>query len=143
MSKRFIAKSPWILHLHGGGCNGCDIEILSLFTPRYDVERLGCLLKNNPRHADVILVTGPITKQVKDMLKMVYEQVLDPKVVVAVGTCAMGGGVFVEERFGNYAIEGSADKVVPVDVYIPGCPPRPETIMYGIRVALEKLSGKD
>ncbi|RLF10287.1 MAG: NADH-quinone oxidoreductase subunit B [Thermoprotei archaeon] len=130
-------KSPWILHFNSGGCNGCDIEVLAVLTPRFDVERFGILLKGSPRHADVIVVTGPITRQVAARLKRIYEQVPDPKFVVAVGTCTLSGGVFQD----CYNVLKGVDKVVPVDAYVPGCPPRPDAIIYGIAKLLGKLKG--
>jgi NADH-quinone oxidoreductase B subunit len=121
-------KSPWILHFNSGACNGCDIEVVALLTPRYDVERLGILLEPSPRHADVLLVTGVVTRQVLDRLKRIYEQMPNPKSVVAIGACACSGGVFE----GNYNVIGGVDKIIPVDVYIPGCAPKPEAIIDGI-----------
>ncbi len=128
-------KSPWVMHFPCGGCNGCDIEVVAALTPLYDAERFGVLLKGTPRHADILLVTGVVTMQIKDRLKRVYEQVPDPKVVVAVGDCAISGCVFD----GSYAVAGPVDKVIPVDVYIAGCPPKPEAILAGVVKALEKL----
>ena len=97
-------------------------------TPRYDVERFGILLEPSPRHADVLLATGPVTRQCADRLKRIYEQMPEPKFVVAIGACGCSGGVFE----GNYNVLGGVDKVIPVDVYIPGCPPKPEAIIDGI-----------
>jgi len=130
-------RSPWVLHFNSGGCNGCDIEILDLLTPRYDVERLGILKEASPRHADILLVTGPVTRQSRDRLRRIYEQMPEPKWVVAVGTCATSGGVFR----GSYNMLGGVDQVVPVDVYIPGCPPRPEVIIKGLTRLLEEIEG--
>ncbi|MEA2090628.1 MAG: NADH-quinone oxidoreductase subunit B family protein [Thermoproteota archaeon] len=121
-------RSPWILHFNSGACNGCDIEVVALLTPRYDIERFGILLEPSPRHADVLLVTGPVTRQCADRLKRIYEQMPEPKFVVAIGACACSGGVFE----GNYSVLGGVDKIIPVDVYIPGCPPKPEAIIDGI-----------
>jgi len=135
-------KSPWIMHVHCGGCNGCDIEVAAALTPRFDVERFGFLLKNNPRFADILVVTGPVPKHITPMLLRIFNQTPDPKIVVAVGTCAIFGNVFVEEGYENYALVGSVDKVVPVDAYVPGCPPKPEAIIYGLSVALKKLAEK-
>ena len=128
-------KSPWVMHFPCGGCNGCDIEVVAALTPLYDAERFGVLLKGTPRHADVLLVTGIVTLQVRDRLKRVYEQVPEPKAVVAVGSCAVSGDVFD----GSYAMAGPVDKVIPVDVYVPGCPPKPEAILAGVVKALEKF----
>lgn len=122
------ARSPWVLHYNSGSCNGCDIEILDLFTPRYDVERLGILKEASPRHADVLLCTGPVTQQSRDRLRRIYEQVPEPKWVVAAGACACSGGIFT----GSYNILGGVDQVVPVSLYVPGCPIRPEAIIDAI-----------
>ena len=128
-------KSPWILHLNSGGCNACDIEIVAALTPRFDLERFGVLLKATPRHADVIICTGPVTRQIKDRFLRIYEQVPDPKFVVAVGACAMSGCVYR----GAYNVMGGIDQVIPVDAYIPGCPARPDAIMDGVVKLLGKL----
>jgi NADH-quinone oxidoreductase B subunit len=121
-------KSPWILHLNSGACNACDIEVVAALTPRFDVERLGVLLKATPRHADVIVATGPATRQIKDRLIRIYEQTPDPKFVIAVGACAMSGCVYR----GAYNILGGIDQVLPVNVYVPGCPVRPDAVLEGV-----------
>lgn len=128
-------KSPWILHFNTGGCNGCDIEILSLLTPYYDVERFGILKESTPRHADILICTGPVTRQVKTRLQRIYNQMPAPKWVLAVGSCSCSGGVFS----GSYNILGGIDKVLPVDMYITGCPCRPEAIIDGIIKLLEEV----
>jgi len=128
-------KSPWILHLNSGACNACDIEIVAALTPRFDVERFGVLLKATPRHADVIIATGPATRQIKDRLIRIYEQTPEPKFVIAVGACAMSGCVYR----GAYNILGGIDQVLPVDVYVPGCPARPDAIVEGVVKLLGKL----
>ncbi|RLF10526.1 MAG: NADH-quinone oxidoreductase subunit B [Thermoprotei archaeon] len=130
-------KSPWILHFNSGGCNGCDIEVLAVLTPRFDVERFGILLKGPPRHADVIVVTGPVTRQAAARLKRIYEQVPDPKFVLAVGACTLSGGAFQD----CYNVLKGVDKVVPVVVYVPGCPPRPDAIIHGVAQLLAKIKG--
>ncbi|RLG61658.1 NADH-quinone oxidoreductase subunit B [archaeon] len=122
------ASSPWILHFNTGGCNGCDIEVLAALTPRYDVERFGILAVGSPRHADVLVVTGPVTRQARSRLIRIYEQMPEPKFVVAVGSCAISGGIFK----GSYNVLGGVGEVLPVDVYVPGCPPKPEAIINGI-----------
>jgi len=128
-------KSPWILHLNSGACNACDIEIVAALTPRFDVERFGVLLKATPRHADVIISTGPVTRQIKDRIIRIYEQTPDPKFVIAVGACAMSGCVYR----GAYNICGGLDQVIPVNVYVPGCPARPDAILEGVVKLLGKL----
>jgi len=130
-------KSPWLLHFNTGACNGCDIEVVALLTPRYDVERFGVQLEPSPRHADVLVVTGVVTKQCKPRLEMIYQQMPSPKFVIAVGACACSGGIFQ----GCYGVSGRLDEIIPVDVYIPGCPPKPEAILQGVAKLLEKLKG--
>jgi NADH-quinone oxidoreductase B subunit len=128
-------NSPWILHYNSGSCNGCDIEIVSAITPRYDIERFGIKLQGSPRHADVLVCTGPVTRQSRERLRRIYEQMPEPKFVVAVGSCATSGGTFQ----GCYNCEGGIDQVIPVNAYIPGCPPRPEAIIDGIVKLLQSL----
>lgn len=128
-------RSPWLLHFNTGACNGCDIEVVALLTPRYDVERFGVLLQPSPRHADVLIVTGVVTKQCAPRLKTIYEQMPSPKFVVAIGACACSGGVFKD----CYGVYKRLDEVIPVDVYVPGCPPKPEAILQGVVKLLEKL----
>lgn len=130
-----LANSPWLVHYNSGSCNGCDIEILATLTPRYDLERLGIKLQGSPRHADVLVCTGPVTRQSRDRLRRIYEQIPEPKFVVAVGTCSISGGVFR----GCYNILGGIDEAIPVDAYIPGCPPRPEAIINGVALLLKQL----
>ena len=120
-------KSPWLLHFNSGACNGCDIEVVDALTPRYDLERFGVLLKSTPRHADVLVVSGPVTRQQVKRLKRIYDQMPEPKFVMAVGACACSGGVFD----GCYSVVSGVDKVLPVSIYIPGCPARPEAILDG------------
>lgn len=131
-------KSPWILHYNTGSCNGCDIELLAVLTPRYDVERFGMLNKGNPKQADILLITGPVTKRCRERLLNLYLQVPEPKVVVAVGTCSCGGGVFRH----MYNVENGVDRVIPVDVYVPGCAARPQQIIDGVVKALQILGEK-
>ncbi|MBA5942186.1 MAG: NADH-quinone oxidoreductase subunit B family protein [Methanophagales archaeon] len=128
-------KSPWVLHLNTGGCNGCDIEVLAALMPRSDVERFGILLQGSPRHADLIVCQGPITKQMRDRVVRIYEQVPEPKFVMAIGSCACTAGVFQ----GCYNVLGGIDKAIPVDVYVPGCPPNPAAIVDGVMKLLTKL----
>jgi NADH-quinone oxidoreductase B subunit len=128
-------RSPWVLHLNSGACNACDIEILAALTPRFDVERFGILLKATPRHADVIIASGPVTRQMRDRIIRIYEQVPDPKFVIAVGACAMSGCVYR----GAYNSLGGIDQVLPVNMYVPGCPARPDAIIDGVVKLLGKL----
>jgi NADH-quinone oxidoreductase B subunit len=130
-------KSPWVLHFNSGACNGCDIEVVALLTPRYDVERFGIKLVPSPRHADVLLTTGVVTRQCAERLKRIYEQMPAPKFVVAIGACACSGGVFK----GNYTVMGGVDKIIPVNAYIPGCPPKPEAIIDGVVKLLNSVKG--
>lgn len=134
-----MRASPWILHFDTGSCNGCDIEIVASLTPRYDIERFGAVNKGNPKHADVLLVTGPVTKRVRSRLLTLYSQMAEPKLVVAVGDCASTGSPFT----GAYNVEGGVDKVIPVDVYVPGCAARPEAIIDGLVMALAKWRGRE
>ncbi|MDD4891899.1 MAG: NADH-quinone oxidoreductase subunit B family protein [Phycisphaerae bacterium] len=130
-------KSPWVLHFNTGACNACDIEIIAALAPRFDIERFGVVLKGTPRHADVLLCSGPVTRQIKDRLRRIYEQMPDPKFVVAVGTCACSGGVFK----GCYNVTAGIDTVIPVSAYIPGCPASPAAIVDGcvkLLMSLEK-----
>jgi len=128
-------NSPWAIHFNSGSCNGCDIEILATLTPRYDMERFGLKLQGRPRHADVLICTGPVTRQARERLIRIYEQMPEPKFVIAVGACALSGGVFQ----GCYNIMGGIDEVLPVDAYVPGCPPRPEAIIDGVVKLLTSL----
>lgn len=121
-------KSPWIIHFNTGACNACDIEIVAALTPRYDIERFGMLLKGTPRHADVLVCSGAVSRQIKDRLVRIYEQMPEPKFVLAVGTCACSGGVFQ----GCYNMMEGVNNVIPVSAYIPGCPASPEAIMDGV-----------
>ena len=135
MSLNTIKRALWAYHINTGSCNGCDIEILAVLTPRYDVERFGIRLVGSPRHADVLLVPGPVARQMAPRLKRVYEQTPDPKVVIVVGSCGLEGGVFYE----SYNLVGPVDQIIPVDVYVPGCPPRPEAIIEAVAKAWVKL----
>ncbi len=128
-------NSPYALHFNSGSCNGCDIEILATLTPRYDIERFGVKVKASPRHADVLLCTGPVTLQARDRLVRVYEQMPEPKFVVVIGSCGTSGGIFQD----CYNVVGGVDQVLPVNAYIPGCPPRPDAIIDGLVKLLGSL----
>ena len=134
----FFSRSPWILHYDGSSCNGCDIEVLACLTPIYDVERFGVLNTGNPKHADILLVTGSVNERNIDIIQNLYRQMPEPKVVVAVGACACSGGIFARA----YNIQGGIDKVVPVDVYVPGCAARPESIIDGVVQGIAALEAK-
>jgi ech hydrogenase subunit C len=133
-----FSKSPWIIHYDASSCNGCDIEVLACLTPIFDVERLGVVNTGNPKHADIFLVTGAVNEQSREVIRNIYNQMPEPKVVVAVGTCAASGGIFRE----CYNISGGVDSVIPVDVYVPGCAARPEAIVDGVVQALGVLEQK-
>ncbi len=121
-------RSPWLIHFNAGACNACDIEVVAALTPRFDVERFGALLKGSPRHADVMVVSGSVPRKIRNRLKRIYDQMPAPKFVVAVGSCAISGGVFQN----CYNSMDGIDKFIPVNAYIPGCPPKPEAILDGV-----------
>ncbi|AHL21758.1 NADH-quinone oxidoreductase subunit B family protein [Thermococcus nautili] len=149
-------KSVWVYHVDAGSCNGCDIEVLDVLSPYYDLERLGIKVIPNPRHADALFITGPLTRQTRVMLKKAYEAMPPkPRIVVAIGTCASSGGIF----YNSYALyntspqrgrdrlrSGGPEMIVPIDMYIPGCPPSPEEILYGVAQLLgikeKKMKGE-
>lgn len=133
-----LKRSPWIIHYDATSCNGCDIEVIACLTPMYDVERFGIVNTGNPKHADIFLVTGSVNERNSRVVRNIYEQMPDPKVVVAVGICATSGCVFRD----CYNVLGGVDKVIPVDVYVPGCAARPESIIDGIVKALDVLEEK-
>lgn len=128
-------KSPWLIHFNAGACNGCDIEVVDALTPRFDVERGGVRKQGSPRHADVLVCTGAVTLQTRERLQQIYEQMPSPKFVVAIGACACTGGVFHD----CYSVAGGIDKVIPVDVYVPGCAVRPEAIIDAVTKLLNSL----
>lgn len=126
-------KSPWIIHFNAGACNGCDIETIDALTPRFDLERIGITKQGSPRHADVIVCTGAVTLQTKERLIQIYDQMSEPKFVIAIGACACTGGIFE----GCYSVIGGIDSVIPVDMYLPGCSVRPETILNAVDKLLQ------
>jgi Ni,Fe-hydrogenase III small subunit/Pyruvate/2-oxoacid:ferredoxin oxidoreductase delta subunit len=128
-----LGRSLHVRQVDAGSCNGCELEIAATTNPFYDLERFGIHLVASPRHADVLLVTGPVTRNMEIALRRTYEAAPEPRVVVAVGACGCSGGIFGE---GTYAAIGGVDRVLPVDVYIPGCPPRPQAILNGLLVAM-------
>lgn len=131
-------KSPWIYHLNTGSCNGCDIELVALLGPRYDVERFGVKLTGTPRHADIVIVTGPVTTQSRDRMLRVLSQVPDPKVVMSIGSCPMSCNVFK----GSYSVDGPLDRWTKVDVAVGGCAPKPEAIIQGLLESVKMLKEK-
>lgn len=132
-------RSPWIYCLNTGACNGCDIEIAASLTPRYDAEQLGVRHEGSPKHADILVVSGPVTLRTRDALLDIYQQMPNPKAVVAIGSCPASGNVFA----GSPTIFGAVDQFIPVDIYVAGCPPRPQAILQGIAQAAQILaSGK-
>jgi len=144
-----IKRSLWVFHLNSGSCNGCDIEVLNMFAPRNDVERLGIKLVGSPRHADAIAFTGPITRECLPKVIDAITAVPDPKVVLAIGSCACGGGIWYD----TYSVIGGVEELYrilreeysiepPATVFIPGCPPKPEAIIYGVALARGMLQKK-
>jgi membrane-bound hydrogenase subunit mbhJ len=130
------ARSPWVYCLNTGACNGCDIEIAASLTPRYDAEQLGVRREGSPKHADILVVSGPLTLRTRDALLDIYHQIPRPKIVVAIGSCPASGNVFA----GSPTILGSIDQFIPVDVFVAGCPPRPQAILQGIAQAVQLLA---
>lgn len=133
-----VNRSPWLLHYDGSSCNGCDIEVLACLMPVYDVERFGVVNTGNPLHADILLITGGINSQNQAVVQQIYSQMPSPKVVVAVGACACTGGIFKE----CYNIHGGVDTTIPVDIYVPGCAARPESIIDGVIKAVALFQEK-
>lgn len=131
-------KSPWLFHINAGSCNGCDIEIVSVLTPRYDAERVGFKLVGSPRHADIAVVTGPVTKQSLPRVLRALEQIPEPRCIVTCGSCPQSGNVFK----GSYSVAGPLSKYVHVDVDIAGCSPKPEAIIDGLLLATQILAEK-
>lgn len=129
-------RSPWLFHMNSGSCNGCDIELVASLSPRYDAEQLGVRLEGSPRHADILCITGPVTNNSVKAIKTVYDQVPAPKAVVAIGSCPATTNVFIDSR----TLAGPLNKHIPVDVFVPGCPPRPDAIIQGIAKAAEILA---
>ena len=135
---KVLGRSLHIREVDAGSCNGCEIEIVGLNSPVYDIERFGIHFVASPRHADMLLVTGPVSRNMELALRKTYDATPDPRLVVAVGACGCSGGIFGQ----NYASLGGVDKVIPVDVYIPGCPPNPHALLHGILTAIGRLQPK-
>jgi Ni,Fe-hydrogenase III small subunit/formate hydrogenlyase subunit 6/NADH:ubiquinone oxidoreductase subunit I len=132
---KVLGRSLHIREVDAGSCNGCEIEIVGLNSPVYDIERFGIHFVASPRHADMLLVTGPVSRNMELALRKTYDATPEPRLVVAVGACGCSGGIFGQ----NYASLGGVDKVIPVDVYIPGCPPNPHALLHGILTAVGRL----
>jgi Ni,Fe-hydrogenase III small subunit len=138
LCQKMLGRSLWVYHANSGGCNGCDIEVLNVLTPYYDAERFGIKLVASPRHADVMLCQGPAMRTTAKSLQRAYEAMPAPKLVFAIGSCAGGGGIWHD----SYSVIGPVEKIIPFNFYIPGCPPRPEAILYGVAVALGLVDKK-
>jgi Ni,Fe-hydrogenase III small subunit len=137
-ARRLFGRSLHIREVDAGSCNGCELEISALSNPYYDMERFGLHIVASPRHADCLLVTGPVTRNMAEPLRRTYEATPDPKIVIATGDCAKDCGVFKD----SYAVVGSVDKVIPVNVFVAGCPPEPVDILRGILSAIDQLPQK-
>jgi len=138
LARKAFPKSLWVYHCNSGACNGCDIEILNILTPFYDVERFGIKLVGSPRHADAMLLSGAVTRPTFPLVQRAYEAIPLPKLVFGIGSCAVGGGCW----FDTYHVTGGGAAAVPVNYYVPGCPPRPEAILYGVALALGLVDQK-
>ncbi len=134
----WFKRSPWVLHYNATSCNGCDIELIASLTPLYDLERFGIIVTGNPKHSDILAVTGSVNEKSCQVVQNLYAQMPNPKVIVAIGLCAISGCVFQD----CYNVKGGVDKVLPVDVYVPGCAARPEAIIDGVLKACEILEEK-
>jgi Ni,Fe-hydrogenase III small subunit len=134
--RRTLGRSLALRHLDAGSCNACDWELTALLNPVYDIRRLGVDFVASPRHADGVIVTGPVTRNLETAVRRTFEAVPDPRVVIAVGACATSGGIVGR----SYASAGGVAEVLPVDVFIPGCPPRPEAIIFGILLAVGRIA---
>ena len=135
---KLFGRSLAIREVDAGSCNGCEIEIAALNNSIYDIERFGIHFVSSPRHADILLVTGPASRNMEAALRRTYDATPNPKMVIAVGACAIDGGIFGD----TYATTGGIDNTVPVDLYIPGCPPRPELLLNGLLLAVNRLKPK-
>jgi len=136
--KNIFGRSLSIREVDAGSCNACEVEVTALSNPVYDIERFGIHIVASPRHADMLLVTGPVTRNMELALLKTYNATPEPKLVVAMGSCACTGGIFGE----TYASGGGVDRFIPVDLYIPGCPPRPHAVIFGLMVAVDKVEQK-
>ena len=135
LAQRRLGRSLAIREVDAGSCNGCELEIHALNNPFYDLERFGLRFVASPRHADGVIVTGPVTRNLEPAVRRTFDAVPEPRIVIAVGACASSGGIPGR----SYASAGGVESILPVDVFIPGCPPRPEAILFGILVAVGRL----
>jgi Ni,Fe-hydrogenase III small subunit len=135
---RVLGRSMAIREVDAGSCNACEVEVNSLTNSVYDIERFGLHIVASPRHADALLVTGPVTRNMEVPLLKTYEAAPNPRIVIAMGSCAISGGMFRD----CYACHKGVSEILPVDVLIPGCPPRPQAIIQGIMIALEKMDSR-
>jgi Ni,Fe-hydrogenase III small subunit len=138
LTRKLFGRSLHIREVDAGSCNGCELEISALGNPYYDMERFGLHFVASPRHADCLLVTGPVTRNMAEPLRRTYDATPDPKIVIAIGDCAINCGVFKD----SYAVVGGVDHVIPVNLFVPGCPPEPVDILRGILAALDRLPRK-
>src|SRR6266516_5133858 len=136
-ARRLFGRALAIREVDAGSCNGCEVEITGLMSPVYDSERFGIHFVASPRHADMLLVTGPVTRNMELALRKTYDATPEPRLVVAVGACGCSGGIFGV----NYATCGGVDSVIPVDIYVPGCPPNPHALLQGILLAMGRQCG--
>lgn len=136
--RKAFGRSLSVREVDAGSCNGCEVEVNSLTNAVHDIERFGLHIVASPRHADALLVTGPVTRNMEHALLQTYRAMPDPKLVIAMGACACSGGIFRD----CYATCNGVDQVLPVDVYLPGCPPRPQAIIHAFMVAVDKLQAK-
>jgi Ni,Fe-hydrogenase III small subunit len=139
LRQKALTKSIWAFHVSAGSCNNCDIEILDCFTPRFDVERFGIQLIASARHADVLLITGAMSRKSVPIMKKIYAQAPKPCLIIACGICACSQHMFRD----SYNVLEPLDKILPVDLYIPGCPPKPEAIIDGIVKLITKIKKQD
>jgi Ni,Fe-hydrogenase III small subunit len=133
-ARRLFRRSLHVRLVDAGSCNGCEFEVSALLGPFYDAQRFGIDIVASPRHADLLLVTGPVTRHMHGALLDAYEAMAEPRLVAAMGVCAIDGGVFAH----SYAVVGPLDQILPVDLYIPGCPPRPQALLHGLLLVLNR-----
>ena len=135
LANRLLSRSLFVFHMGGSACNNCDIEILDALTPKYDLERFGVVPRPSPRQSDVIIVAGTLTNKMAPAFRKVYDQMPEPRWVISMGSCANGGGYYHY----SYSVVRGCDRIVPVDIYIPGCPPTAEALLYGLLQLQKKI----